>query len=328
MHLLPGALSLLEDKEDGRPGSSFEKRVLKASRELEECKLAVIQDLSLTDLPVEEGDGLLKWTLYLARRLAKLLFKTVAAGHAASFLCQRDLWTFQSHRALVLTVQFLGSIFCSALYFKQSGIALTPDVGPECFSADFGTKVATAIPVSIVSALLGTGAASAFYNMITARPKGNGARRLSEWLCHGLWFIGGFSVSTFYLIFLAAFLANVHEQSAELWVLSAWCSLASSLIVSPLCVALFYLTVTVVALQKAPGLAWRSFAPLQEPQTTSPVQQLEARHVVDKEKPLEASQGSVRTKKKKQPIAVVDMGGCHLPGQLVEEHFTPVTPFA
>lgn len=222
----------------GKSWFSLAGTVVKASDSLAQCKQQALDAFLLKGLPSSEEASSFKRIGWLARHGLVLFFRTFVAVHPIRSLLVTDLYTLVVHRAFVLGVQLLGSIFCSALWFHQSGSALSLRNAVECRSlrgSTIGEKIITAIPITIASTVVASGPSIILYNLVSARPRGQeNSGSLSDAVLGVLFFFLGLGLSSWYLFYIAAFLANVSDEAANQWTACAACTILSSLLFSPL----------------------------------------------------------------------------------------------
>lgn len=213
---------------------SLAATVTKASSLLAEQKMEIVQEFTFEGCPTVEEAGLCKWGCWRVRRCTWLWLRAFAAGHSLRLLVVVDVYTLVIHRSFTLAVQLLGGVFCSAFYFHSSGTNLSIAAPARCQVETLDDRIRTCIPVGVVSMLVATGPSTMIYNMVTARPRSEGQGRVWDRILEVLFFLIGTGLCSFYLLFVAAFLANVDDQAANLWMISALWTLVSSLLVMPL----------------------------------------------------------------------------------------------
>lgn len=252
----PGFQPDLEETRN-RPWLSLEATITKAACRMNLYKESVLEDFTFQGIPERESLPLWRWLGLLLRRACYLYLRTLIAGHPIMFLGLSDLYILPSQRALLFAVQYLGAIFGNAFWFQSAGMTLTFGSPDECIMTNLADRIHKALPVSLVCVLISAGPSQILYYMISARPRGENAlskARKDALLC-ALSYTLGFSLLVWYLLYLCAFLANVHESSAELWMLSAFQSVLCSLIVLPLLQALIYTGFVICFLLREPTLA-------------------------------------------------------------------------
>lgn len=240
----------------GRHRFSLRAKIIKASHNIELYRSVVLDSFTFRDLPLHGGVCCGKWTWTLLRRYSSLLFRTFVTVHPLLFPAATDLYTLTSQRTLILTVQLLGSVFCSAFYFYQSGAALSAGTPEECMSDSLESRINRAVPISIVSALVAAGPSQLLYYSVSARPRGAHEPHLrrKDQLITCLFYLSGLGLCAFYLLFVAGFLANVNAPSANWWVLSAFLSLLSTTVLMPLGQAVLWASISVLLLRRDPSL--------------------------------------------------------------------------
>lgn len=293
---------------------SLRARIIKASHNLELSRSVVLDSFTFRDLPLRGGVGCGKWTWTLLRRCSSLLFRTFVTVHPFLFPVAADLYTLTSQRALILAVQLLGSVFCSAIYFHQSGAALSAGTPEECMSDSLESRIKRAVPISIVSALVAAGPSQLLYYSVSARPRGAHEPHLrrKDQLITCLFYLTGLGLCTFYLLFVASFLANVNAPSANWWVLSAFLSLLSSTVLMPLGQAVLWASVSVLLLRRDPSLVTVLYERPPALERASDRAEGLPNHKVILVKPASASTS----------------GGDDLPGQVAHGSFLDVLPSA
>lgn len=331
----------------GRDPDGSAALVAKASRQMAPYRDRVKDQFLFLNLPPRGSVGRRRWAWLLLRRFIFLQFRTFKAVHPLMFPALIDLYSFSSQRVIALAIQFLGSLFGCALYYQQT-TAIAVHSPKECTTTSFEQRLQKAIPISIVSAIISTCPSLLLYNMISARP------RPDHWILQQkdrtmgvLFYFLGLCLCGFFLMYIAAFLANVSEESAESWMLSAAWTLASTVFLTPWAQSFFLVAWTVSCLYCFPTLADQIFwegeesAELKDdPETpkgvtaTTRIMVRSAADVDDEVQPaLDAGQGSAA-----EPSAVaactpvhVPVQETHLPGVLVQmdcqfRNFSSVVP--
>lgn len=244
------------------------------------------------------------------------------AAHPITQLFLVDLDTLVSHQALVLFVQMLGSVWCSALYYYTSGVAQAPWSRSECVSFDLQSKLRIAIPVSIVSYLVALAPRLLIYNLIGARPRPaeQSRQRRIDAILFVLCYILGLGLCCFYLMYLAIFLANVHEDSAANWAMTAALMFMNSWLLFPLLQAVVSTVLTAILLWQDPSLPQRIFnLKSDEAEDTEKPQPVEEE--LQSERPLR--------ERKAQKVSMLADACQILPGQVEDpQDFSQVLPVA
>lgn len=249
----PGYTPTLQEL-SGRSQNGVAAKVVQASLQMALYKDLAKDKFAFRHMPSLDSVGRLKWAGSLLRRLIILQCQTFWAVHLLNFPLLIDLYTFSSQRVVVLAVQFLGSLFGCALYFQQT-TALTFRSPAKCATTSFGQRVQKAIPISVVSALISTGSSQLLYNMISVRPRPDQIIGQQVDRAMGvLFYVLGLSLCGFFLLYIAAFLANVDAESAESWVLTAAWTVTNSIILTPLAQSFFFVAWPVIYLQRYPSL--------------------------------------------------------------------------
>lgn len=231
-------------------------RIYQAATTMDQIKAAVVDDFALRGIPARASVGTLCWLCYLFRRAIALVTRNFVAANPVLFPVLADLETLSLQRTIVLAVQLFGSICCSGVYYQQSGHAVSLDSDPSCVQDDFEKRLQTAIPVSIVSTLVGSCPSQILYNMVTARPRGalEVTSMYMDLFVSFLFYALGLGLCSFYLLYIAAFLANVHERAAQLWALTILSTVLSSLLVVPLAQSLLLVPMVVFKLWRTPSM--------------------------------------------------------------------------
>lgn len=244
-----------------RSAWSMTVTVIKAARHKELLRVSVIDDFTLRSLRPRGGANVLVQALLLLRRMLKLWLWSFIAVHPLTGPVMIDIDTLASHRTLVLTVELLGSIWCTALYFHASGTSSASWSPDECVMSGLDGRLKVAIPVGVVSTLVASVPSMIIYNMVGARPStvDRQAQQASVVISHCLFYLVGLGLCSFYLMYLASFLANVSAPSADYWVLSAVSTVLSSLVVAPFLKGSIFSTILVIILWRAPNLPQKIF---------------------------------------------------------------------
>lgn len=301
----------------GRDPEGSAVLVAKAAAQMRLYKDHVRDEFIFRHLPTIDSVGKRRWACFLVRRCCALLFHVFRAIHPLMFPALIDLYTFSSQRVVALAIQVLGSLFGCALYYQQT-TAHTFHSPTECATTTFDERVRKAIPISIVSALISTGTSQALYNMISARPRPD--QRIGhhkDRVVGILFYILGLGVCGFFLMYIAAFLANVSEESAESWLLSAAWTLTSTVLFLPFGQALCMVLWTVTFLYYYPSLVSKIFVEGEESEK-------------DKDDP-ETPKGVTSTRKivVRSPKEVDALRQDeHLPGQIATEASVPFAALA
>lgn len=254
----------------GRDPEGSAVLVAKAAQQMIWYKHHVRDEFTFRHLPSIESVGKRRWACFLVRKCCALLFHVFRAVHPLMFPALVDLYTFSSQRVVALAIQFLGSLFGCALYYQQT-TALTFHSPQECATTTFDERMRKAIPISIVSALLSTGTSQSLYNMISARPRPD--QRIGQQkdrVVGILFYILGLCVCGFFLMYIAAFLANVSEESAQIWILSAAWTFTSTVLFVPFGQALGLVAWTTIFLYRYPALVDKIFVEGEESEKEDP----------------------------------------------------------
>lgn len=324
-----GSLSIIEEAQQAPEGYnpvltnvsqrskwSMTAGVIKAARRIELQRDCVIDDFSLKTLGAASGKRIVT-ALLILRRLVKLWLRSFVVVHGWTVPVVIDLDSLVSHRTLIVTVQLLGSLWCTALYFHASGTASAPWSPDECVPTEILRKLQVVIPVGFVSTLVSQVPSLVLYNMVGARPcpPDRKSQRVTVAISYVVFYLTGLGLCAFYMIFIASFLANVSAASASYYVLSAMSTMLSSALLMPLVQAAMYSTALVIFLWRDPTLPKQIFG-------------VEPQHEERKENELEeASEGqpnyrTIVVKEAAQP-------GVALPGQVHEEdNFAGILPDA
>lgn len=230
---------------------SLVETVVQASSRIDECRVAVLAAFTLEDLPEGDGPAGFTWACAILRRVCKLQLATFIAVHPFTFPIFLDLYTLTIHRVLLLSLQLLGSVWFSALYLHQSGHTLDSESFAVCATDTSIVQVQLAIPVALVSILVSSGVSQLLYQLVNARPRPDDEtrRKYLDKSQMSLFYILGLGLCTFYLVFIASFLANISKTSADLWLLSVLCCVVGSTVVMPLIQALMFVPLAMLLLR-------------------------------------------------------------------------------
>lgn len=269
-----GTLDILEEAQRTPPGYqpvlsnstqrsawSLTAKVAQAARHMELQRDSVIDDFTLRSVRPRNGANSLVRALLFLRRLLKLWCRTFLAVHAWTPPLLIDIDSLASHRTLVVTLQLLGSVWCTALYFHASGTASAPWSPDECVTSNLTERLQLAVRVGWVSTLVASVPSALIYNMVGARPSpaDHKQRKATVAISYFFFYVIGLGLCSFYFMFLASFLANVSSPSAQYWVLSAVFTVLSSVLMMPFLQGATFSTILVILLWRDPALPQQIF---------------------------------------------------------------------
>lgn len=249
--------------------------VPRAALRLKQQRAAMGREFSLEGLPDREVSGLRTWLWHLTKRIGRLVLRTFYAGHPIRNIFLVDLYTLMVQRTLLRLLELLGAVFVGAFYFHRSGVAVSPDAPAQCVVSSLTERMQYGVPVALVSSVVATIPSSLLYMMVSARPREEEQKseKLKDALLVALFYLVGILLCSFYLLFLAAFLASVDVASGKLWLTSVLCTVLSTMVAIPLGLALVLVAVAVITLQRDSELRERlclmEWKPSQEPQQSA-----------------------------------------------------------
>jgi len=222
---LPG---LTEDDED--PESPKKERTLDKRSEADIFYVAFVQG---TDHVAESVEAFFDYSFCKRVWILYLAFNAWFSLQHFSFSLPSSM------RGLLVICRMQGALFVSALFFSNGAVARTAPA--ECDTDNVGEKIGMVLATAILSFLIGS---VPFLLLVTAsrrslvhaygwdedeRRRYLMKLRCKAWLC---WFLALFYWG-FCTFFLFCFLANVAKSAQSEWIVSAFCDLLLSILVTP-----------------------------------------------------------------------------------------------